>query len=269
MYNKKIKVIDKIEVGPAYDKMTLKDLEISKEAKPGQFIHVRVSENFHPLLRRPFSIHKISKENQYIEILFNIVGKGTLLLSRMKKDEYIDVIGPLGRGYWLEEGTKEAVLVAGGIGIAPLFALAEKLIKEDMPSSNITVLQGAETKNFLVGVNELKNLGITVEVATKDGSAGYNGLVSVLLENYLFSGKISPNVQIFSCGPLPMLKVISKIAHKYNLSCQVSLEEKMGCGIGACLGCVIKVREKGSSAQDYERVCVNGPVFDAKEIIWE
>lgn len=269
MYNKKVEIVDNVEIAPAHHKIILESLEISREAQPGQFIHVRVSENFHPLLRRPFSIHKIDKENQCIEILFNIVGRGTLLLSRKKKGEYLDVIGPLGRGYWLTEDTKEVVIVAGGIGIAPLFSLAENLVRKNILSSHIIAMLGAETKNLLVCVEELRNLGVKVEVATKDGSAGYNGMVSTLLENYLSSERINQRMQIFSCGPLSMLKIVAKIAHKYNLPCQVSMEEKMGCGIGACLGCVIKVREKGSLAEDYERVCVNGPVFDAYEVIWE
>ncbi|MFH1449996.1 MAG: dihydroorotate dehydrogenase electron transfer subunit [bacterium] len=269
MHHKKIKILANIEIAPAYYRMILKDLEISNEALPGQFIHVRVSDDLHPLLRRPFSLYRISKEDQFIEILYQIVGQGTLLLSKKRRDEYLDVIGPIGRGFWLEKPTQEALLVAGGVGIAPLFALAEKLLKEDLPSHKIIFFLGAKSKDSLIGLDELRNLGIKVEVTTKDGSVGYDGVVSTLLKIHLSQKKVISKSQIFSCGPLPMLKVVSQIAAKHNLPCQVSLEERMGCGIGACLGCVVKVREKGSSAEDYERVCVNGPVFNADEVVWE
>ncbi|NIM03598.1 dihydroorotate dehydrogenase electron transfer subunit [bacterium] len=252
-------------IGPQRHKMALYAPQIGRQAKPGQFIHVRVSNNFPPLLRRPFSIHRV--EGQKIEILYKVVGKGTEILSEKKRGEYLDILGPLGKGYRLPSATSkisDIILVAGGTGVASLLFLAEAISVANAELS-ILVLIGAKNREELLCEEDFRRLGCRVEVATENGSRGYKGLASDLLENYLPLSEDRPKPAVFACGPSEMLKRIGKISRKHRFPCQVSLEERLACGVGACLGCVVKA--KGSS-YTYKRVCKDGPVFDAGELIW-
>lgn len=212
-------------------------------AKPGQFLHIRINDGIDPLLRRPFSIHRIVDDG--VEILFRVVGKGTRLLSKKRVGERLNLLGPLGNGFRIRED-KGVVLVAGGIGIAPLFFLAEKLTKSKHP---LTLLIGAKTKGEILCEDELRGLGVDVRIATEDGSYGNRGLVTDLLHT------LHPT-HIYACGPVSMLKKVTEFAKWNGISCQVSLETRMGCGVGACLGCAVKI---GSS---YKYVCRDGPVFE-------
>ena len=274
-----VKILENEEIGPQRYKMVLSAPQIGDQAKPGQFIHVRVSKSFPPLLRRPFSIHRVQGQN--IEILYKIVGKGTEILSRKKKEEYLDILGPLGKGYRLPQKRgqvqysggspttpakmSDIILVAGGTGVASLLFLAES-ISVSNPELSILVLIGAKNREELMCEGDFTRLGCRVEVATENGTRGYKGLVSGLLEKFLpFSGD-RPEPMVFACGPSEMLKRIGNISKKHRFPCQVSLEERLGCGVGACLGCVVKAR---GSNYTYKRVCKDGPVFDVGELIWE
>ncbi|MFB0526998.1 MAG: dihydroorotate dehydrogenase electron transfer subunit [bacterium] len=271
-------------IGPQRYKMALSAPQIGRQAKPGQFIHVRVSKSFPPLLRRPFSFHRV--EGQKIEILYKIVGEGTEILSRKKRGEYLDILGPLGNGYRAPQkrapqkrgqvqysgGSPTApakisdiILVAGGTGVASLLFLAESISVAN-PELSILVLIGAKNREELLCEGDFKRLGCRVEVATENGTRGYKGLASDLLEKYLPLSGDRSRPTVFACGPSEMLKRIGKISRKRRFPCQVSLEERLGCGVGACLGCVVKA--KGSN-YSYKRVCKDGPVFDAGELIWE
>ncbi|MBU0503987.1 MAG: dihydroorotate dehydrogenase electron transfer subunit [Candidatus Omnitrophota bacterium] len=249
--------------------------EVVKKASPGQFLNIRV-EDKELLLRRPFSIHGI--QGSGLGIIYEVLGKGTKYLSRRKPGEYLDIIGPLGNGFDYKtqgcQGTMVPVLVAGGMGVAPLFFLAEKLRENQNPKSKIqnVVLIGAKTKNHILCEKEFKAAGFDVRIATDDGSRGFKGYVSELLEKILSadlrhvqsaSSKDAERSRgIYACGPKPMLKEICRISRKYGLSSQVSLEEHMACGIGACFGCVAETKE------GYKRVCKDGPVFKADDLIW-
>jgi dihydroorotate dehydrogenase electron transfer subunit len=272
IFQTRAKLIKNIEVAPKYYKILLSCPEVAKAAKPGQFVNIKVSNDFEPLLRRPLGIHKAAGQN--IEVLFEAVGKGTEILSQRKSGEFLDIIGPLGNGF---NYTLYAicymlpVLVAGGMGIAPLLFLAQKLA-QDKP----IVLLGARTKKQILCEKEFKDLGCEVKIATDDGSAGFKGKVTELLKAILVTGHRSQvtgkklatcdlrlATMIYACGPRPMLKEIANISKKYNIPAQISLEEHMACGIGACLGCVV------NTTDGYKQVCKDGPVFDAKKIIWE
>jgi dihydroorotate dehydrogenase electron transfer subunit len=258
IFQTKAKVVKNIEVARNYYNILLSCGQIAKGSQPGQFVNIRLTDTPEPLLRRPFSIHQVNGSK--IEILYEVVGKGTELLSQKKQGEYLDIIGPLGNGFSLDEQT---LLVAGGMGVAPLIFLAEKLAKIQNPKSKIQniVLIGARTKKQILCEKEFKKLSCDVKISTDDGSQGYKGKVTDLLKKILSTLNPQPST-ICACGPQPMLKEVANISKKYNISAQVSLEEHMVCGIGACLGCVVNTRE------GYKRVCKEGPVFNADEIIW-
>jgi len=265
-FNKKVK--------GNYFHLAIQAPRITKQALPGQFLNIRVNDSCEPLLRRPFSIHRVSGSS--LEILYEVVGKGTEILSQRKPGDYLDVVGPLGSGFNLIPNTynQTPILVAGGMGVAPLVFLVEKL-KESKPF----LLIGAKTKSQILCEKEFKQLGCSVKIATDDGSRGFKGKVTELLEKILVAGRRSqvagrkikklvacdlrPETIIYACGPRPMLKEISRISQEYRIPAQISLEEHMACGIGACLGCVVKTR------QGFQRVCKEGPVFKADEIVWK
>ncbi|MDD2702477.1 MAG: dihydroorotate dehydrogenase electron transfer subunit [Candidatus Omnitrophica bacterium] len=243
---------------------------IARAALPGQFVMIRSGEGLHPLLRRPFSIHGAG--NRRVEVLYEVVGQGTELLSNIKPGELLDVIGPLGNGFSCNSRSVNhgQILVAGGMGAAPLLFLAEKMgeIKTSGLHSpvnkgrgRIKVLVGARTKGHVLCEKEFKKCGCDVTIATDDGSRGFKGLVTDLLASILSTVNRQPST-IFACGPKPMLKAVSGIARKHGLAAQLSLEAHMACGIGACLGCVINTKT------GYRRVCKEGPVFDSSDIIW-
>ncbi|MEW6101584.1 MAG: dihydroorotate dehydrogenase electron transfer subunit [Candidatus Omnitrophota bacterium] len=259
----KAKLLKNIEVANNYYKILVSCPQVAKAAEPGQFVNIKVSEGLQPLLRRPLGIHGV--RGQTIEILYESVGKGTELLSKRRPGEYLDVVGPLGNGFGLSLTTRQLwpILVAGGMGVAPLTFLAEKLREIRNPKSEIRILIGAKTKSQILCVEEFRKLGCEVKIATDDGSKGYKGKVTDLLKNLFFpaAGDRRP-ATIYACGPRLMLKEISRLSLQYKIAAQISLEEHMACGIGACLGCAVNTKD------GYKRVCKEGPVFEAKEIIW-
>ena len=254
----KAKLIKNIEVIQKYYKILLYCPRIAKIAKPGQFVEIKVSDNYEPFLRRPFSIHRVKGNN--IEISYEVLGKGTDILSQRKPGEYLDVIGPLGNGFSPVLRTPYSVLVAGGMGVAPLLFFAEQTRIQN-PESRIQILIGAKTKNQILCEKEFKKLGCTLKFSTDDGSRGFKGKVTDLLEDLLRT-RYSVLSTIYACGPKPMLEEISRISCKYNIRAQISLEEHMACGTGICFGCAVKTK------YGYKRVCKEGPVFNADEIIW-
>jgi len=239
---------------------------LSRESKPGQFVTIKTGDTQDPLLRRPFSIHRVRK-NQ-IEIFYEVVGKGSKHLSQKKTGEFLDVIGPLGNGFSLGDSSGEIpgpiILIGGGMGVAPLVFLAECLKNRKKPGlkQKIIVLIGARTKSHIHCANDFKEIGCEVKIATDDGSCGFHGRITVLFEE-LLNKKFSLGADnIYACGPVPMMKALCLISGKHNLQTQISLESHMSCGFGACLGCVVNTRS------GYKRVCKEGPVFQAEEVIW-
>ena len=273
VFQAKAKIVYSKRIKDNYFKSILSSPRIALGALPGQFVNIKVNECHELLLRRPFSIHRVNGPN--IEILYEVLGKGTQILAQKKPGEYLDIIGPLGNGFDYRIAysvQRTAILVAGGIGVAPLLFLAEQLIKRNTQYAirNSLVLIGAKTKKQILCEQEFKELGCEVEVATDDGSRGFPGRVTEPLESILSANSAnatnpanSTNATIYACGPRPMLKEIANISKKYNIPAQISLEEHMACGIGVCLGCVVNTKN------GYQRVCKEGPVFAADEIAWE
>lgn len=230
--------------------------QVSAAAVPGQFVHIScvVESTTDPLLRRPISIHKINKKENTIELYYLVVGKGTGILSEKVAGETISIIGPLGRGFETNVSEKRSILVGGGIGIAPLLALAEDLKAK---GKEVVSLLGAAGSGGLVRAMEFREYGEVVEV-TEDGSQGKKGLVT----EHLVPLVDKNNSVIYTCGPEGMLKAVVKAASELNMPCQVSLESAMACGVGACLGCTCVKGVHGG----YPKVCKDGPVFWSSEV---
>lgn len=272
MIQTKAKIVYNKKLAKAHFLMRIESKEIAKTALPGQFVHIRVSEKTNPLLRRPFSFNRI--DGKYFEVLYKVVGKGTQILSEKKQGEKLDVIGPLGNTFELPEEDFMPILVAGGMGVAPLLFLAEKIMeckapclagRQESAKRKAIAIIGAKTKAEILCSKQLKELGFDVKIATEDGSAGKKALATDLLwtTDYLPRAKSrgGPST-IYACGPKPMLKEVASIAKEKDIKAQVLMEEVMACGVGACLGCAVNTK-KG-----IKMVCKDGPVFNADEILW-
>ena len=242
-------------------------LENFPSSTPGQFVNIlcQPDERFH--LRRPFSIERSAGED--ICILYKVIGEGTRLLSKRKAGDILDVIGPLGNGWRMEnESPMIHVLVGGGVGTAPLVGLAESLIAPNGP--RVIVLLGGRDQTHILCEKEFRELGCEVHIATDDGSMGHHGLVTDLLENLLQKHSVqdSPRSKvqglrsIYTCGPHPMMAAVAGSARQHQVPCQVSLEEMMGCGLGGCVCCVC------ATHYGYQKVCTQGPVFNGEDVLW-
>jgi len=263
---KKFKILSNRKIKGSYFKLTLVAPEIAFLARPGQFVMAQVNNNaYEPLLRRPLSIHAVKKDD--IEILYERLGQGTEILSRKKPAEYLDLIGPLGNGFNLTPETYNLtpILVAGGIGVAPLVFLAQKL----RPGKTLALI-GARTKESLLCEKEFKELGCDVKIATDDGSKGFRGRVTDLLEKQFVSNISHRTPIMYACGPEPMLKACARIASQCGIKAFGSFEAHMACGMGACMGCAIKIEDQPAGKDNfvYKRVCKDGPIFGLNQIIW-
>ena len=262
----KVKIISNREIRAGYWRADLSSPDIAQSCCPGQFINIKVNAGMDPLLRRPLSIHRAGAGK--ISILYEVLGPATKILSLKKPGEHLDIIGPLGNGFTIPHTRSLAhpltILVAGGMGVAPLVFLAQKLAERKMKSEKrkTIVLIGARAKNQILCADEFKKLGCEVKIATDDGSRGFKGKVTELLAENLRLATRETRHAIYTCGPSPMLKSIAWICAEANISAQLSLEAHMACGIGACLGCVVKTKS------GMQRVCKEGPVFAAQELIW-
>lgn len=240
------------------------------DPQPGQFLMIRISGLYEPLLARPISIYSFSrrKDSCEIELLYSVVGKGTQILAGLISGSQVEIHGPLGCGFEIDKSRQNVIFIAGGMGIAPLSLLTEHLCGDKCFSkSAMTFYLGAKTAKAVIGLDKLQKLCYDINVCTDDGTLGERGLVTQAFQKDI--KKYSPvNTAVYACGPKEMLKSLAKILSGYNFSTQVSLEERMACGIGACLGCAVAIRnDKGVLA--YKRVCADGPVFNLREVIWE
>ncbi len=247
----RVKRINKIK--PDVFLLSFDSAFLAKNSYPGQFLHIKIIKT---ILRRPFSIHYVQGSSVYV--LFRIRGRGTKILSDYKPGAKLSVIGPLGQGFCLCGREDKNILLAGGLGVAPLVFLADKLKK-----TNPTVILGAKDKNDLLCVDEFKKKGCKVMVASEDGSKGHKGLVTDLLKKILTAYGSGGTINIYACGPEAMFKEIKKLINKAacRINCQVSFEQFMGCGLGVCCGCTIETK-KG-----YKKVCKDGPVFNINDVL--
>ncbi|MGX1982683.1 dihydroorotate oxidase B electron transfer subunit [Thermolongibacillus altinsuensis] len=235
--------------------LTLTGPLVHEMNKPGQFVHIKITSQADPLLRRPLSLCQIDKETSQCTIIYRKEGIGTTLLSEKRPGETVDVLGPLGNGFPLDavKAGQTALIVGGGIGVPPLYELSKRLVKKDV---NVIHVLGFQNKDVMFYKNEFAKLGET-HVATVDGSYGTKGLVTDVIAECAISFDV-----LYACGPKPMLKALEQAFP--NKEVYLSLEERMGCGIGACFACVCRVP---NSETAYKKVCSDGPVFKAGEVI--
>ena len=251
----RVRVLANHRIAQGVGLMVLEAPRCAATVSPGQFVHLRVATGTDVLLRRPFSIHRAYDER--VEILYQILGVGTLRMAEKPVgDESMDLVGPLGHGWSAPEGLSHVLLVAGGLGAAPLGMLAERLAERGVA---VTVAQGAPTVTRLVARELFERVARRVEIATDDGSAGERGFVTGPVERLLHAEQFDG---VYTCGPEAMQRAIARLAQSKGVPCQVSLERLMACGVGACLSCVV------STDHGLKRACVDGPVFNAEEVVW-
>jgi dihydroorotate dehydrogenase electron transfer subunit len=298
------------EVAPGYYRLRFTAPSIAAAALAGQFVHVlpRSPKSMDPLLRRAFSILSVQQDS--VDILYRVEGRGTWQMARFHEGDTLDVIGPLGQAF---TPSSWAILVGGGVGVPPLAMLATQMRQSsvtasdshaslaqsgrtstsatyrspsfpdytpDAPSSGtpepvkMQALIGARSHNELICMDIFADCQVPVQVATDDGSAGLHGFVTEWLEQHLASipsaGTLPVNAgpTVYACGPLGMLRAVAAICTRFQLPCQVSLEENMPCGVGVCNGCVVRAATAGDDYGQYRRICVEGPVMWAHEIAW-
>jgi len=256
-FQEKASLLQKEPIAPGIFRLTMHAPGIAGAAHPGQFVMVQVDESMDPLLRRPFSVHQVTAGGN-IQILFKVVGRGTARLARLTPGDHLDCIGPLGRGFFLDRRDR-LCLIGGGMGIAPLYFLGKRLLQTGEPPGDDYVFLGGRCREEIsLFADEFFDLGYTVKVSTDDGSMGHHGFVTDLLDPVL------PDMErVYTCGPFPMMRIAAQKCGQAAVSCQVSLETHMACGLGACLGCTLSGADGG-----YIHVCRQGPVFNAEEVAW-
>jgi dihydroorotate dehydrogenase electron transfer subunit len=240
-----------------------------KTPMPGQFVMTRETGRIDPLLGRPFGVYHFERsENEAtVEILYKVVGKGTLLLSRLREGDFMEVLGPYGRAFDVYPDVGRVVFICGGIGVAPITYLASHY-RRITGARNVKLVcyYGASKAENLVGIEKIKDIMSEVFISTDDGSAGFHGLVTERFSEDISSYDPGSS-KIYACGPRSMLKQLSKLMAENPVSCQILMEERMACGVGACLGCTVLLNDvEGIGAR--ARACIDGPVFNIRDIRW-
>lgn len=258
--------------------MRLDDPEMAAAIRPGQFLMVRPASGYDPLLGRPFAVYEVARDGSgtpiAVEIVYLVLGAGTSALARQRAGDRVSAWGPLGNGFGSPPGG-DVVFVAGGIGQTPFLALGRwwmgfagyggESFAGAPACTSATLLYGARDAGFLAGVDDFRAAGLDVGIATDNGSAGHHGYVTDLLTARLREGRRP--TRVVGCGPVPMLKALTGMVSREGIPCDLSLENHMACGFGACFSCVTPIRQEDGSS-DLRRVCVEGPIFDAKDVIF-
>lgn len=228
--------------------------EVAAAAKAGQFVNIRCGEK---TLRRPISICEIDADEGTIRLVYEVRGEGTRWISEQKAGDKLDLLAPLGNGFPEKDSSSRILFVGGGIGVPPLLQTAKRY------SSNACAVLGFRNKSAIILKEDFEKVCGEVCITTDDGSFGHHGFVTDVVKEKLSQGGIDA---VYACGPMPMLKGVNALAQAYGVECRVSLEERMGCGIGACLVCACHTKE--ADGEHHRHVCKNGPVFDGKEVVW-
>jgi dihydroorotate dehydrogenase electron transfer subunit len=261
-------VLSNVRLSDDYNVLTLEAPEVGIETKPGQFVMVKADLPRDSLLRRPFSVFEIVREGaetRAISIFNKRAGRNTRALYALEPGERVAVLGPLGKPFATTPPTAEAWMVAGGVGLAPFATLAESLAAAGTPT---TLFYGARAGRELFYLDFFERLGVTLVLATEDGSRGVQGRVTVPLEAALAGLPGRQAATVYACGPEPMLAAVARLASRYGQPCEVSVERVMGCGLGGCYSCVIPI-VNGSGHSHFVRSCIGGPVFDGATIAWD
>lgn len=264
LWNGEATVVRQERPSPQCWKMTLA-VPHGGAVEAGQFCHLLTDPGPDPLLRRPFSYWDVvdgGDGTTHVDLLYTVVGRGTELMSRRKPGDRLGYLGPLGLGFTPNPARKTWVFVAGGVGIVPFFHFARQSRARGL-SPRMILLFGGRTKDFLHGIDAFPGAGVETRAATDDGSRGRKGLVTELLEETL-PGLDRDDVQLYACGPDRMMEAVVRIARREGLPCEVSLERRMGCALGACGACVTKLAD--GDGWRYSRICIEGPAYDADRL---
>jgi dihydroorotate dehydrogenase electron transfer subunit len=235
----------------------------------GQFCHIQAEFAPDPLLRRPFSYWDVrpgGDGTQHVDLLYTVVGRGTALLERKRPGDRVGYLGPLGLGF-TPKPARAWVFVAGGVGIVPFYLFAKQARARGL-SPRMALLFGGRTQSMLYGIDDFSSVGVETVAVTEDGSRGRKGLVTQLLEEQLPTLD-RKDVQLYTCGPEKMMDAVVRIARREGLPCEVSMEKRMGCGLGACGACVTPVHTDDGADWRYSRICIEGPTYDACRLVLE
>lgn len=255
MFDETVSILENKKVNHEYYKLVFSSKRLSAGVAAGQFLNIQIENHEGLLLRRPFSYYRI--RGQKIEILYEILGRGTALLTEKRPGHTLKVLGPLGRAFTRDLKGKKRILIGGGVGVPPLLFLAEAAGKE---SPALSFLIGCKSKTEVLPKAELAGVKGEILYATNDGSYGKKGFVTALFEN-LLKREDPKTFFIQTCGPHAMMAAVMKIAKKFAVAGEASIDERMACGVGACLGCVVETKE------GFKTSCVEGPVFSFQELV--
>jgi len=247
-----------------YIVLTFRHPAVAQEARAGQFVMIKANTWPDPVLRRPYSVMNVDPERATFTLFLKAVGTGSRHLADLRTGETAGCLGPLGRPFTLPPEGHEALLVAGGYGIAPFRLFCDQLLREGLRAR---VFYGGRTAGDLQVREPFAALGVPLHAATDDGSAGHHGRVTEAVEEYL---ETRPGaVTLFACGPDAMLQAVALLAERRSLTAQVSLDPWMGCGVGTCLGCVVPIQRAHEERPHFRCACAEGPVFDSRDVVWK
>jgi dihydroorotate dehydrogenase electron transfer subunit len=272
MMNAPARIIENVALAPSVYRVRFEAPGLAATIRPGQFLMMRIMETTDPLLGRPFALYDTVRDSRGrpmgIDVVYLVMGKFTRRLAVHGRDEQVEIWGPLGNGFPDLSGIKHVALVAGGIGQTPFLAYARKLLGErgyggqaaQRQVEKVSLYYGVRTAELAAGIEDFRAAGVTVHLASDDGTIGFRGVVTQLLDQH------EPPDHLIGCGPEPMLKALAQHALRRKVPCHLSLESPMACGIGICFSCVAPLRT--SAGWDYRRICLDGPVFDATDLAW-
>ena len=256
------KIVSNQSIHSDFFSMVVSCPEVATDCRPGQFVMFDTGENHVPYIKRPFAIADAQPDAGTLRFIYKVTGKGTRLMTQMPKGRTVSLIAPLGNGYTLPEAGSTVLLVAGGVGISSILSLLPLLVKLNC---GCHVVIGARNQEGLLCLDEIEGMGVQLHISTEDGSVGYAGYPTAVVKRLLEENHFDAS---YICGPNPMMRSVAPEVVKAGVFCQVSLENRMGCGFGVCVGCSCKIwdPEKGVV---HRRVCKDGPVFQAEEVVWD
>ena len=280
----RVRVVENRDLGGGYLLLKLESPFGPEAVKPGQFVMLRAPGRLDPLLPRAFALFDLRGGSNggpaTMDLFYHVIGKMTAIMADCEPGDELELLGPLGNAFSLPRGLRRAVLVAGGVGLAPMLLLAQDIRRANRGRKKETAVEplliyGGRTHEQIVCREEFEAEGCPVLVTTEDGSAGVRGMVTDALGELLSArkGRVEDLV-VYACGPEGMLRAVSELTARHGVACQASLEARMACGFGICLGCIVKVlgAKRGQPEANggrYERVCLEGPIFDAREVSWD
>jgi dihydroorotate dehydrogenase electron transfer subunit len=261
--NRDVSLVGRQALEGPYMLLTFRHPEVAERARAGQFVMIKANTVSEPILRRPFSVMTVAPRDGTFTLFLKVVGPGSRALADLREGETAGCLGPLGRPFPLPPEGHEALLVAGGYGIAPFVLFGEEL---GHARRKARLFYGGRTVADLQVREPFAALGIPLACATDDGSFGHHGRVTEAVAAHV--GTRPGPVTLYACGPDAMLHAVARLAEERGVPAQVSLDPWMGCGVGTCLGCVVRVRRAGEARPKYHCACTEGPVFDARDVVW-